>query len=63
MAGVNGLVLNTGVVVNAPRFVVGISSWIERNIVLPETVADPGPVKLWPWQRERGRQGDCSSRN
>ena len=30
----------------------GLSAWIERNIRLPDTVAEPGPVHLWPWQRE-----------
>ncbi len=30
-----------------------LSDWIEANIVLPEGVsAQPGPVRLWPFQRE-----------
>lgn len=30
-----------------------LSSWIEDNIALPEGVsAQPGPVRLWPFQRE-----------
>lgn len=30
-----------------------LSEWIEANVVLPEgTSAQPGPVRLWPWQRE-----------
>lgn len=30
-----------------------LSDWIEGNMVLPEGVsAQPGPVKLWPFQRE-----------
>ncbi len=30
-----------------------LSEWIEANIVLPEGVsAQPGPVRLWPFQRE-----------
>jgi phage terminase large subunit GpA-like protein len=28
----------------------GLAAWIESNIRLPDTVAEPGPVKLWPWQ-------------
>ncbi len=28
-----------------------LAAWIESHIVLPSTVAEPGPVKLWPWQR------------
>jgi phage terminase large subunit GpA-like protein len=27
-----------------------LATWIEQNIRLPDTVAEPGPVKLWPWQ-------------
>jgi len=30
----------------------GLASWIEAHICLPDTVAEPGPVTLWPWQRE-----------
>jgi phage terminase large subunit GpA-like protein len=30
----------------------GLAAWIEANLRLPDTVAEPGPVKLWPWQRE-----------
>ncbi len=30
-----------------------LSTWIEQNIRLPEgTSALPGPVRLWPYQRE-----------
>jgi len=30
-----------------------LSDWIEREIKLPEGVsALPGPVRLWPYQRE-----------
>ena len=30
-----------------------LSTWIEANIRLPEGVsAQPGPVRLWPYQRE-----------
>jgi phage terminase large subunit GpA-like protein len=30
-----------------------LSTWIERELVLPEGVsALPGAVRLWPWQRE-----------
>ena len=30
-----------------------LSEWIESNIRLPEsTTALPGPVRLWPYQRE-----------
>ena len=30
-----------------------LSEWIEANIILPEGVsAEPGPVRLWPFQRE-----------
>ena len=29
-----------------------LSTWIEQNIRLPEGVsAEPGAVRLWPWQR------------
>jgi phage terminase large subunit GpA-like protein len=28
----------------------GLAAWIESNIRLPDTVAEPGPVHLWPWQ-------------
>ena len=28
----------------------GLAEWIEANIVLPNTVAEPGPMRLWPWQ-------------
>jgi phage terminase large subunit GpA-like protein len=28
----------------------GLAEWIEANIVLPNTVAEPGPMTLWPWQ-------------
>jgi phage terminase large subunit GpA-like protein len=29
-----------------------LSTWIEKNVVLPEgLVAEPGPMKLWPYQR------------
>jgi phage terminase large subunit GpA-like protein len=28
----------------------GFVEWIERNIRLPETSAQPGAMKLWPWQ-------------
>ncbi len=27
-----------------------LGKWIEHNIVLPKTVAEPGPMTLWPWQ-------------
>ena len=30
----------------------GLADWIERHILLPETVAEPGAITLWPWQRE-----------
>ncbi|WP_244905931.1 phage terminase large subunit family protein [Rhodovulum imhoffii] len=31
----------------------GVSEWIESEVVLPEGVsAQPGPVQLWPFQRE-----------
>jgi phage terminase large subunit GpA-like protein len=30
---------------------IGFAEWIEANIVLPATVAEPGPMTLWPWQR------------
>jgi hypothetical protein len=26
-----------------------LSVWIEANIVLPSTVAEPGRMKLWQW--------------
>lgn len=30
-----------------------LSEWIERNVFLPDDVsAQPGPVRLWPYQRE-----------
>ncbi|WAC26273.1 phage terminase large subunit family protein [Ancylobacter sp. SL191] len=30
-----------------------LSTWIERNVFLPDDVsAQPGPVRLWPYQRE-----------
>jgi phage terminase large subunit GpA-like protein len=29
-----------------------LSAWIERNICLPDDSAVPGPMHLWPWQRE-----------
>ena len=30
-----------------------LAAWIEANIELPQGLsAEPGPVKLWPWQRE-----------
>lgn len=29
-----------------------LADWIERNVILPDTGATPGPMKLWPWQRE-----------
>jgi phage terminase large subunit GpA-like protein len=30
-----------------------LSEWLETHIILPEgTSAQPGPVRLWPWQRE-----------
>ena len=30
-----------------------LSEWIESNVILPEgTSAQPGPVRLWPWQRD-----------
>ena len=30
-----------------------LSEWIERNVYLPDGVsALPGPVRLWPFQRE-----------
>ena len=30
-----------------------LSEWIESHVTLPEGVsAQPGPVKLWPFQRE-----------
>lgn len=32
--------------------IIGLADWIERNIVLPDTGAEPGPMRLWPWQRE-----------
>jgi phage terminase large subunit GpA-like protein len=28
----------------------GLAAWIEANVVLPAAVAEPGPMKLWPWQ-------------
>ena len=28
----------------------GLAVWIEANVRLPDTVAEPGPVRLWPWQ-------------
>lgn len=31
---------------------VGLAAWIEANIVLPDTTAAPGKMRLWPWQRE-----------
>ncbi len=30
----------------------GLADWIEANIVLPDTTAAPGKMRLWPWQRE-----------
>ncbi len=31
----------------------GLAAWIERNVALPQGLAaEPGRVKLWPWQRE-----------
>ena len=30
----------------------GLADWIERHILLPDTVAEPGAITLWPWQRE-----------
>ena len=36
-----------------PSLRLHLSEWIERNIRLPEGVsALPGPVRLWPYQRE-----------
>ena len=29
----------------------GLAEWIEANIILPNTVAEPGAMHLWPWQR------------
>lgn len=29
-----------------------LANWIEKNIVLGDAVAEPGPMKLWPFQRE-----------
>jgi phage terminase large subunit GpA-like protein len=29
-----------------------LSEWIEANIVLPDTTATPGRMRLWPYQRE-----------
>jgi phage terminase large subunit GpA-like protein len=28
-----------------------LAEWIEANIILPNTVAEPGAMHLWPWQR------------
>src|SRR6266540_3190794 len=29
-----------------------LSTWLEANVVLPEgLVAEPGPLKLWPYQK------------
>jgi hypothetical protein len=30
----------------------GLAAWIEANIVLPDVVAEPGPIKLAPYMRE-----------
>jgi len=34
----------------------GLAAWIEASIVLPDTVADSGPVNLWPIVRQALRQ-------
>jgi hypothetical protein len=35
------------------RTAAGLANWIEANIELPHGLsAEPGPVKLWPWQPE-----------
>lgn len=35
---------------SAPAGTTSLATWIEANIRLPDTVAEPGPVHLWPWQ-------------
>ncbi len=35
----------------SPKKPESLARWIEASIVLPSTVAEPGPVTLWPWQR------------
>jgi phage terminase large subunit GpA-like protein len=40
------------VTVTAARRRPGLAAWIEATIELPQGLsAEPGPVKLWPWQR------------
>jgi phage terminase large subunit GpA-like protein len=37
----------------APPPKLNLSKWIEENIRLPDGLsASPGPMELWPWQRD-----------
>jgi hypothetical protein len=38
-----------------PPPAIALSQWIEASVCLPDTSAEPGPMRLWPYQRGNRR--------